>query len=160
MQKIIIVILLLFGLAGMALGIYASQDPKAVIGFIEDIGVKEITSFVPFIFIVIIFLIMGAAFSPLLKGSRENAKKKKLLKERGQRKTTKVISVEDTGITVNNNPYVKITVETTSGTQATFQQMVPRIKIPRPGDTIEILYDPSDPTMAMPAPPMTPTTPR
>ena len=69
----------------------------------------------------------------------------------GQRKIAKILNVQDTGMTVNMNPYVKITVETTPGNQATFQMMVSRVKIPRPGDSIEILCDPANPTVAVPA---------
>jgi hypothetical protein len=87
----------------------------------------------------------------MIKNLMGNSKTKKLLKERGQKTTAKILDVQDTGISVNNAYYIKITVETVPGVKAQFQILMPRTNIPRVGDMIAVSYDPSNPSVAMPA---------
>ena len=60
-----------------------------------------------------------------------------------------VIGVQDTGMTINNNPVVmlQLKVTTSVGTQfdTTGQVMVSRIAVPRAGDKIKIKYNPANP---------------
>lgn len=98
---------------------------------------------------LITIAILAVAFRPLIMGAMANSKKKKHLQQVGQRGEAKVLSVRDTGITVNNSPYIEMTVEI-KGRQATFQMMMSRISYVRPGDMIQVIYDPSDPSVAMP----------
>ena len=61
-----------------------------------------------------------------------------------------VISVQDTGMTVNDNPRVKMTfrVEPLDGSPALDLQKtttVSRVEIPRQGDRYPVWYDPADP---------------
>lgn len=61
----------------------------------------------------------------------------------------KVISVEDTGTTINNMMYIlKVTVQVQSDTygyfEATIQAPVSRIVIPRSGDVVTVIFDPQD----------------
>lgn len=61
-----------------------------------------------------------------------------------------VLSVVDTGATINMNPVVemKLMVTTPMGTsfETTARTMVSRIAVPRMGDIIKIKYNPADPT--------------
>ena len=61
-----------------------------------------------------------------------------------------VLSVTDTGATINMNPVVemKLNVSTAMGTsfETTCLTMVSRISVPRMGDKIAIKYNPADPS--------------
>jgi hypothetical protein len=61
-----------------------------------------------------------------------------------------VISITDTGATINDNPMVNLTLKATSsvGTQWEFtaQTVVSRLAIPRVGDTIKFKYNPMNPS--------------
>jgi hypothetical protein len=111
---------------------------------------QNLEPYLPLIIVGVVSIIMLLAFRPLIKGAIANAKKKKRQKEVGVKTTAKILDVQDTGITVNNNPYVKVTVEV-KGTQVTFTMLMSRLSYLRAGDVIEVLYDPSDPTVIMPA---------
>jgi len=63
--------------------------------------------------------------------------------------TAEVLSVADTGATVNMNPVVEMKLNVTSVTgtfETTARAMVSRIAVPRTGDKINIKYNPADPT--------------
>jgi len=105
----------------------------------------------PFIVLGVAFIVMFFSFFPFIKKAMENSQKKKRLQQVGQRTQATVLEVRDTGLTVNNNPYIEVTVEL-KGIKTKFSTMVSRVGIPRPGDIIEVLYDPSDPTVVMAAP--------
>ena len=81
------------------------------------------------------------------------SKKKKAgeLFETGAKGAGTVISVEDTGMTVNDNPRVKMTfrVEPLDGSpafDATKKATVSRVQIPRQGDRYPVWYDQQDPS--------------
>ena len=61
-----------------------------------------------------------------------------------------VISITDTGATINDNPMVNLTLKATSsvGTQWEFtaQTVVSRLSIPRVGETIKFKYNPMNPS--------------
>jgi len=61
-----------------------------------------------------------------------------------------VVSITDTGATVNMNPVVVLVLKVTPAAGAEFQTaaqvMVPRIAIPRAGDKIKIKYNPANPS--------------
>ncbi len=63
--------------------------------------------------------------------------------------TADVLSVTDTGATINMDPVVEMKLNVTSvmGTfETTTRTMVSRIAVPRMGDKINIKYNPADPT--------------
>lgn len=71
--------------------------------------------------------------------------------ESGQKGAGTVISVQDTGMTVNDNPRVKMVfrVEPLDGSpafDAKKTRTVSRIEIPRQGDRYPVWYDAADPT--------------
>jgi hypothetical protein len=71
------------------------------------------------------------------------------LAQNGADATASVISVQDTGATVNMNPVVQLQLKMTTAAGVPFdlttQTMVSRIAVPRPGDTIKIKYNPANP---------------
>lgn len=64
--------------------------------------------------------------------------------------TAEVLSVSDTGATINMNPVVEMKLNVTTGMgmnfETTCRTMVSRIAVPRAGDKINIKYNPADPT--------------
>jgi hypothetical protein len=76
-------------------------------------------------------------------------KRKQRLEEAGVNATGQVVSVKDTGMTINDNPRIVLTLEVTpadgSGAfQVTKKQTVSRVAIPRAGDAFVVRYDPGD----------------
>jgi hypothetical protein len=68
----------------------------------------------------------------------------------GSKAVGTVVSVKDTGTTVNNNPRIKMTfrMEPLDGTPAFDAQKtrtISRLQIPRQGDRFPVWYDPADP---------------
>lgn len=76
-------------------------------------------------------------------------KKKKIL-ENGAQARAIVVDVADTGITVNNNPRVALTLQVQPEGQPPFEAKkkvtVSRVAIPSIGDSYFVRYDPSDPS--------------
>ncbi len=71
------------------------------------------------------------------------------LAQNGSDASAEVVSVQDTGATVNMNPVVLIQLKVTPASGAAFdvttQVMVSRIAVPRAGDKIKIKYNPANP---------------
>lgn len=151
MKRAYLVVLpgILLALAGGAVAIFATSDPEAFLGFLENVDPDTFGIILGVGITVFVLLILALAFSSGIKGALENAKNRSILQERGVRTKAVILDVKDTGITVNDNPYVEITVETVRGSKATFKMLASRIQIPRPGDGIEVLYDPVNPTVAV-----------
>jgi len=139
---------LVVGALGVILGIYASIAPMQVASWFTGSGA---VNWLPTAIPVIVIGIMVISFAPFIKNMMGNSAKKKRLQQVGQKTGAKILDVQDTGMTVNMNPYVKVTVEMPGGKSATFQVLVSRVQIPRIGDVIQVLYDPADPTIVMPA---------
>lgn len=77
--------------------------------------------------------------------------KAKEIAQTGADATAEVMSVQDTGTTVNENPVVILTLKITPAAggaeiQTAAQQMVSRIAIPRAGDKLKIKYNPANPS--------------
>lgn len=76
-------------------------------------------------------------------------KRKQRLEEAGVNAPAQVVSVNDTGMTINNNPRIALRLEVvpTDGSppfQVNKKVTVSRVAIPRPGDALAVRYDPSD----------------
>jgi len=67
--------------------------------------------------------------------------------------TAEVMSIEDTGMLINNNPVVKMKLKVEPrfgvGFETTAQTAVSKIAIPRVGDKINIKYNPADNTQIL-----------
>jgi hypothetical protein len=72
------------------------------------------------------------------------------LAQGGMPATAVVESIEDTGQLVNMNPIVKLSLKVTPQMGVPFEttgtSMVSKIAIPRKGETVNIKYNPADPT--------------
>jgi hypothetical protein len=76
-------------------------------------------------------------------------KRKQRLEEAGVNAAAQVVAVNDTGMTINNNPRIAVTLQVspTDGSapfQLSKKVTVSRVSIPRPGDVLGVRYDPSD----------------
>jgi hypothetical protein len=96
----------------------------------------------------LVFIPMGIApiaFSILGRGK---VAEKIALVEHGKRCAGVVVSVEDTGITINDNPRVKLTVRAEPPGEPPFTIVktptVSRVNIPRAGDRCTVFYDAAD----------------
>ena len=77
-------------------------------------------------------------------------KRKQRLEEAGVNAPAQVVNVRDTGVTINNNPRVALTLQVspTDGSppfEVSTKVTVSRVAIPRGGDTFMVRYDPEDP---------------
>lgn len=76
-------------------------------------------------------------------------KRQRLLKE-GEKCEAVVLKVEDTHITVNQDPVIKMKLEVMPPGQPSFyaevETIVPRVNIPRKGDNVTVYYNPKDKT--------------
>ena len=149
-RTIIVFINMLIVFAGVAIGIYTTTDPVAVEKAITQIGTENLALWMAMGFILFALFIIILAFGPLIINSIRNTGKKKHLARCGVKTMARIIDIQDTGITVNKNPAIKITVEL-NGVLGSFQSIVSRVNIPRIGDIIEVIYDPADPSCVMPA---------
>jgi hypothetical protein len=77
-------------------------------------------------------------------------KKKRNILENGAQAQAIVIGVRDTGVTINENPRVELTLQVQPEGAAPFEAKkkvtVSRVSIPRAGDGYWVRYDPADPT--------------
>ncbi|MCC7197847.1 hypothetical protein IT413_06690 [Candidatus Peregrinibacteria bacterium] len=143
LQKIAFILSIALGVGGAAFAIFASTSPSTLMNN------PAITALLPIVFIAFMVVIMLAAFSPLIKNAIDNAGKKKRLMQIGVKAVATIVGVQDTGITVNNNPFIKMEVEIKPGVHALISATVSRVGIPRPGDQVGILYDPAKPSDAI-----------
>ena len=90
------------------------------------------------------------AFSPLWLGFFKDRQKKARLKLVGVKGQAKIVDIQDTGITVNNSPLAKLTLEI-AHTQVEINVYISRVSTPRIGESIEVVYDPSNPQILLPA---------
>jgi hypothetical protein len=94
-----------------------------------------------------VFLPIGLAPLPLgLRGRRKRDLLMQLATQ-GKRCPGVLLSVEDTGVTINDNPRVRMTVSAEPPGEPPFTLVktatVSRVSIPRPGDRCVVFYDPA-----------------
>ena len=77
----------------------------------------------------------------------DNEKRERLMKT-GKKSFGEIQKVEDTQITINNNPkvrlFVKVKPEDEKEFEAVIETIVSRVKIPRKGDKVIVYYDPNN----------------
>jgi hypothetical protein len=88
------------------------------------------------------------SFGPVLWQTRRTAILRRRLAKQGQLVRATIVRVAELGSS-GTEIYLEITVRTLADTEATFQTYRPQSDIPKPGDTIAVLYDPEDPTTAV-----------
>ena len=134
------------GFGGLAVAfLYAGFGPDAVE---DESGWKLFSALMGGFFVLM--ALPAALAGRLGRGKREQAEK---LLRGGVRAPAVVTAVEDTGMTVNDDPRVKMTFEIRPERGAPFAAektaVVSRVAIPRAGDHATAWYDPADPTTFM-----------
>jgi hypothetical protein len=76
-------------------------------------------------------------------------KRKRRLQKAGVDAPAQILAVQDTGVTVNNNPRVKLPMNVTppdggAPFQVSMKHLVSRVAVPRAGDAFMVRYDPED----------------
>lgn len=73
----------------------------------------------------------------------------------GRPAAAKILSISDTGTTINQNPVVRFTLEVTPSDgmpfQAEAEQLISRLQVPsvQPGAMVEVMYDPDTKSVAL-----------
>lgn len=120
-------------------GLYAALGPAAT----EDASKGTA------IFLAALFIPMGLAPLPFGFAGKRKAARAVELVEHGERCRGVVVSVDDTGWTVNDNPRIKMTIRAEPENEAPFTiektSVVSRVDIPRTGDHCVVFYDAADP---------------
>lgn len=84
------------------------------------------------------------------KFTGNDKEKRERLKKEGVKCEAEILKVEDTRITINDNPKVRLYLEVKPRGEpsfdATIEMVVSRVNIPRPGDDINVYYNPKDKT--------------
>jgi hypothetical protein len=104
------------------------------------------------LYIVLALSLNIAPFAILIITDR--IRKKKVMAEMnefmkyGTRANAEILEIRDTGVTINDDPVVRITLKVNPNSTGTFthttDMTVSRIKIPRVADIIRVIYDPKD----------------
>lgn len=136
---------LLFAL-GITCIAWVGFNSDAFDDFVNSPGVQP---YAILLFIGFFFCMSAPAIVPLLVNWIDKKMKISKLKVVGVAGTGKIIEIKDSGITVNNSPYPIIKVEI-GGVVTEFYCLVSRVSLPRVGDQIEMIYDPSNPQIALP----------
>lgn len=90
---------------------------------------------------------MGSEFTEQLKGATGSYRQSEYtaqLRALGvPTETVSVVSVQDTGQTINEHPHIVITLDV-DGQQTAIATLVSRLEIPRTGDQVLVMRDPQD----------------
>lgn len=110
--------------------------------------------------LILFFLIMACGITKKFSEFKEKTKEKieksvgideekrqKLMKE-GKWAKGEILKVEDTNVTFNKNPkvrlYIRVKPENEDEFNAIIETVVSRVDIPRKGDTVKVWYDPNN----------------
>ena len=96
----------------------------------------------------VVFVPMGVAPVLFGVGGRRKAEAAQRLVEQGRRCEGVVTEVDDTGVTINDNPRIRFKVRAEPPGEPPFEitktAVVSRVAIPRRGDRCTVFYDPAD----------------
>jgi hypothetical protein len=96
-----------------------------------------------------VFIPMGLAPLPFVLSGRKKRDRLVQLARTGTRCRGVVVAVADTGVTINDNPHVRLTIRAEPDGEEPFtfdkSATVSRVRIPRAGDTVVVFYDPAHP---------------
>lgn len=143
--KFLIVFAVMFIITGLlTYGMVALINPYEPSTIFTGIGFFLIT-FLPLLF--------GSMWY-LGRGFGGDSKRMRKLMEHGVQAQAEILSVEDTGVTMNDiYPMVRLRLRVHSQTGAPFEAQVEtfvsRVNIPRAGDTVRVVYNPADPKNLM-----------
>jgi hypothetical protein len=104
-----------------------------------------------FIVLIILFsvsLSCGILKQQVLKMVGVDEQKRERLMKTGKSAKAEVLRVEDTNVTINKNPevrlYLKVKPDDADEFDAEVETVVSRVNIPRKGDIVKVWYDPKN----------------
>lgn len=104
-----------------------------------------------FLFFGLCFLVSPLLGPILLVGAGLEQARARRLVEHGAQAIGTVLSIQDTGVTLNNNPRVRLRfrIEPVDGATPPYEAAkvatVSRVDVPRPGDRLPVWFDPANP---------------
>jgi uncharacterized SAM-binding protein YcdF (DUF218 family) len=150
LYRFLVVLFFLVWLGGMYLVFTTTQDINRAAKMTVWLGQYVANPYFIVLFLGGLVAILVIFWLPTwLKAYRQQRLYKRLKKE-GVWAQVPIIHIVDTQLTVNKNPRICISVPVLNHVTS-FELTVSRVHIPLVGDLIEILYDPNDPRLAVPA---------
>ena len=157
-KRLIIMMLLPLIISIVVFAILMMQEPEEEpMTATEEVAMEEEESDIPWYFIVLIFAVsfgvMFFAFKNVFKYFLAGSKRKEIL-AKGRPAKAKIVNLGESGkgtVTVNNQPFVTMTLEVMDGDKPPYkvklQTIVSRLALPQfqPGAVISIKIDPKDP---------------
>ena len=103
------------------------------------------------LFSICSFLLIMPHFKEVTDIIAEQRKKEKRLHETGQKAFATIVKIEETGLSIGDDPRLRITVSIKPELIITFEDFIPFLKqsAVQPGEKIEIIYYPENPTEAI-----------
>ena len=127
-----------------------NQDPKDALKNASDKLNKGITGGLAKAFMGKDFMDQANSAMDMANQALEGMDTAQQLAVEGADASAEVISIQDSGQTINMNPVVILTLKVTrakgEGFQTSGQSMVSRLNVPRVGETVTIKYNPKDKT--------------
>ena len=148
-MKFLFVILPVIIITGVSAVVYFALSPDSLKGIMTKENLDKYIFIMPIVITGFVLLITAAALAPLFMGLVRNVQLRKRLELSGVRAKGLIMNVRDTGVTINNNPMVKLDIQIKPGFNTTIKKTVSRLDVPREGDEIEVLYDPANPVDAV-----------
>jgi len=105
---------------------------------------------IPSLVVLIVAGVLTLSVGPLALSLISNSVRRRQLQLHGERATVEILDMRDTWVTMSLNPRVEISVRMSEGTIRKFKMFVFRMRFPRPGEKINILNDPADPSVVIP----------
>ena len=103
----------------------------------------------PIIFLILLFVGVGVFVVTINSRWLITSGKYQRLMQNGADADATVVAMSDTGVTVNQNPYVNLQLRVQPAGRpaydASMKVLVSRLAIPRVGETIRVKYDPNKP---------------
>jgi len=101
------------------------------------------------LFIILLFAGVGGLLLSIYSGWLTTPANYRRIMQRGIDADVKILSLSDTGMTINNSPYVKLRLRVQPpdrpAYEANVRMLVSRLSIPSVGDTIRVKFDPDKP---------------
>ena len=135
-----LIIFVIIAIIPILFSVVAVTDPLALVRYLPVIFI---------VFPILVILLVVSFVLYLIKKIRPSAADLGYLQQHGERAVATVVSLEDTGITMNKIYIgVRITLQVLTSSRGPFTSvldtMVSRVQIPQVGDQVSVLFDPQN----------------
>ncbi|MCG3139538.1 MAG: hypothetical protein HDKAJFGB_00415 [Anaerolineae bacterium] len=101
------------------------------------------------LYLILLFVGVGLFLLMMFMGWGTTSGKYKWLMRNGREAEATILEMKDTGVTLNNSPYVRFRLRVTPSAGAPFEvgvrAFVSRVALPRVGEQVRVKYDPDNP---------------